>query len=240
MSYYRDLSIRVNNLEVALDAVLNNPKFVFEKNKSFNNQSGRRKIFESIFELLDFDRIIETGTWLGETTGHMAFNFQGPVYSSEIDSRFFSISKKKLEELKNVHLYNLDSRVFLSQLLSDASISDGLLFFYLDAHWYDDLPLLEELKIIEKFVPEFVIMIDDFEVPGDSGYKFDYYSKINQISLKYIGDFINKNQTDVFFPSLPSKLEDGLRRGCCVLTRKGKVSQTLSNSKELTFYYNGN
>jgi hypothetical protein len=34
---------------------------------------------------------------------------------------------------------------------------------YLDAHWGDDLPLLDELEIVLKAKPEALILIDDFE-----------------------------------------------------------------------------
>jgi hypothetical protein len=50
-------------------------------------------------------------------------------------------------------------------------------FFHLDAHWEGDLPLQEEIEIILGRFPNFLIMIDDFRVPGDSGYGFDDYGR---------------------------------------------------------------
>ena len=47
------------------------------------------------------------------------------------------------------------------------------MFVYLDAHWNDDLPLVEELQIVSAGWPRAVIMIDDFQVPGDAGYGYD-------------------------------------------------------------------
>jgi hypothetical protein len=48
-------------------------------------------------------------------------------------------------------------------------------FFYLDAHRYEDLPLRDEIRIVTRHWSEVAIMVDDFEVPNDSDYRFDDY-----------------------------------------------------------------
>ena len=48
------------------------------------------------------------------------------------------------------------------------------LFIYLDAHWEEDLPLAEELAVIARATTRCIVMIDDFQVPGD-GYAYDNY-----------------------------------------------------------------
>jgi hypothetical protein len=50
-------------------------------------------------------------------------------------------------------------------------LRDSPLFFYLDAHWNEDLPLAEEIDLIFSRSPCAVVMIDDFEVPGDPGFR---------------------------------------------------------------------
>jgi hypothetical protein len=48
-------------------------------------------------------------------------------------------------------------------------------FFYLDAHWYDDV-LAEEFDLIAEHWARYVVMIDDFVVPHDPGYEYDTYA----------------------------------------------------------------
>jgi hypothetical protein len=48
----------------------------------------------------------------------------------------------------------------------------ALPLFFLDAHWYDYWPLLDEIELITSKVPRCVIIIDDFQVPGRNDYVF--------------------------------------------------------------------
>ena len=65
-------------------------------------------------------------------------------------------------------------------------LSGLTVFFYLDAHWNDDLPLADEIDIIFSRCPWAVVMIDDFEVPSDPGYQFDDYGPGKALVLGYI------------------------------------------------------
>ena len=95
-------------------------------------------------------------------------------------------------------------------------------FFYLDAHWYNYNPLLDELKVIAKYnMNKSVIAIHDFKVPGkDFGYdKFpdgkDYaWSNIQ----KYIEDIYGKNKYDVMYNEKTS----GVNRGIIFIIPKDK------------------
>jgi hypothetical protein len=109
-----------------------------------------------------------------------------------------------------------DSRAFLSQLCRDPLVSKRDVFFYLDAHWSDELPLHGELETITRCWQRSVIMIDDFEVHGDSGYRYDDYGPGKRLDLEYLHILSSFNLV-AYFPSLPSDRESGLRRGCVVL-----------------------
>jgi hypothetical protein len=89
-------------------------------------------------------------------------------------------------------------------------------FFYLDAHWEGDLPLQEEIEIIVKRFPEFLIMVDDFAVSGDSGYGFDDYGPGKMLALRDF-PFHGDRRTSVYFPTCSSEAETGSKRGCVVL-----------------------
>jgi hypothetical protein len=89
-------------------------------------------------------------------------------------------------------------------------------FFYLDAHWYDHLPLAEETEFIFSNFDHFVVMVDDFQVPEDSGYKFDDYGPGRTLTLKDF-PFDRDARVSTYFPARNSNQESGRRRGCAVL-----------------------
>src|SRR6185503_7616085 len=120
-----------------------------------------------------FDAIIETGTFRGSTTLFLAHNSGGaPVFTSEVNTRVFETARRRLRAFQNLHMYNLDSR----QVLKTADLARYRRpFFYLDAHWLADLPLSEEINVICQKWVDYVVMVDDFQVPDDPGYGYDDY-----------------------------------------------------------------
>jgi hypothetical protein len=89
--------------------------------------------------------------------------------------------------------------------------------FYLDAHWESYLPLREEAELVIGHFPQAVLLIDDFAVPDDLGYKFDDYGPGKRIDLEYLLS-ANLPTIRVYFPSTPSHKENGARRGCAIVT----------------------
>jgi hypothetical protein len=100
-----------------------------------------------------------------------------------------------------------------------ATPNDSPLFAYLDAHWNADLPLAEELEIIFSRRPEAVVMVDDFEVPGDVGYSYDDYGPNKALDADYIAPVVARHYLERFYPSTPSEAETGMKRGCVVLSK---------------------
>ena len=47
--------------------------------------------------------------------------------------------------------------------------------FFLDARWYEYMPLADELAVIGEHCQNAVIVIDDFFVPWEPGFRFDEY-----------------------------------------------------------------
>jgi hypothetical protein len=189
---------------------------------AFNGQCFRQLIFVDLVRTCQFEAIAETGTFVGGTTLFIAHNCKVPIYSCEINHRSFQIAKRRLKPYPNIHLTNGDSLKFLSTLPVNA---DSRAFFYLDAHWLTHLPLAEETEIIFNSFKNFVVMIDDFEVPGDSEYIFDDYGPGKKLSLR---DFPYQNdpRVKIYFPRRPAREESGLRRGCIVLSSSNMESKT--------------
>jgi hypothetical protein len=227
------LELGVRCLEAAMDGFIVNPKYVPGEEASFNGQRHRKRIFAEIMAAIPVDAIVETGTWLGDTTGHMAETARRPVYSCEVNRRFHSLAKMRLAGLKEIHLEAGDSRGLLQKLASSTEVAGKRIFFYLDAHWYDDLPLGEEIEIIAAHWNSFVIMIDDFKVPDDPGYSYDDYGNGKALALELIKPSIGKHSLAVYFPAARSGEETGTRRGCVVLAPKGELSEKLSQAKSL-------
>jgi len=152
----------------------------------FNNQEGRKEIFRDIIRSFDFDAIVETGTYRGSTTEFLAAESKLSVYTVEFIARNYGFAKARFILNRSIHLQCGDSRVFLTKLVKNRKLKGASLFFYLDAHWEDDLPLLEEIMVISSGWKRAVIMVDDFKVPDDPGYGYDDYGEGKTLSLEYL------------------------------------------------------
>jgi hypothetical protein len=201
----------------------------------FNGQTARQALFVDIITNIRPHAIVETGTFLGDTTELMSQTGL-PVFTFELNPRNYGYARARFWRTRNVKLLHGDSRTGLRRLFEGAlhSLSSGTLFFYLDAHWNDDVPLAEELDIIFGRCPLAVVMIDDFEVPSDAGYGYDDYGPGKALVLGYIRPAISAHQLQAFYPSTPSAADypstplaaaglaaaGRLRRGCVVLAKK--------------------
>ncbi|MBX9739243.1 MAG: hypothetical protein K2X62_04185 [Beijerinckiaceae bacterium] len=190
----------------------------------FNGQDGRRAIFDSLVKNFAPEAIVETGTFRGDTTRYMAGRCAAPVYTAEFDARNVGFASENLRGLSNVRISHGDSRAFLDNL----RLPQSRVFFYLDAHWGEDLPLAEEIRIIFEKTPVPLVMIDDFKVPGDAGYGYDDYGAGSALIPEYIEALCSRFGMSQFYPALPSALETGARRGCVLLAADPAVVATLA------------
>jgi hypothetical protein len=178
------------------------------------------------------EAIVETGTCLGDTTGYMALTSQLPVHTCDLNPRFHALAKARLSDIDHVCFNLLDSRCFLRDR-ARGPIADRLLLFYLDAHWYDDLPLAQELDIIASEWAQFIVMVDDFQVPDDPGYGYDNYGVGKALTLDLLRPSIEQHDLAVFFPSYAAVQETGARRGCVILTKRGEYADRLDSVSSL-------
>jgi hypothetical protein len=190
-----------------------------------NGQAGRRRICQEIMHALSPAAIVETGTFRGTTTEYFA-QFAVPVYSVEAEPRFHFFAACRFRESKHVHLALGDSRFFLDRLAADPTVPKSNVFFYLDAHWNADLPLAQEIGTIFANWQQAMIMVDDFEVPGDS-YAYDDYGPGAALNAEYL-DRLNRTDMYRFYPSLRAAEETGAKRGCVVLCNDARVQEQLA------------
>jgi hypothetical protein len=199
---------------------------------AFNGQSKRQEIFRDIADHISLSAIIETGTHRGSTAEFFLKNTFLPVYSVELNPRYYFYARYRLRNYERAHLFLGDSVSFLTSLKEKAGASDHGVFFYLDSHWGERLPLKEEVDSIAKAYTESIIMIDDYQVPGDPGYGFDYEGGSNSMRLKYL-QFDKRSDLAVFFPMARSSEETGCRRGCVVLVTKDSMLEQVKTLRTL-------
>ena len=201
----------------------------------FNGQTARQALFVDIIARAQPHAIVETGTFLGVTTELMA-QTQLPVFSIELYPRSYGFARARFWRARNVKLLQGDSRTGLRRLFDGPlrPLCGLTVFFYLDAHWNDDLPLADEVDMVFKRCPNAVVMIDDFEVPSDAGYGYDDYGPGKALISGYIRPVILAHQLRAFYPSTPSAADypstpmaaaglavpGRLRRGCVVLAKE--------------------
>lgn len=121
---------------------------------------------------------IETGSCLGYTTVWLAQHFE-KVYTIELNKQYVDIARSKFLLHPNITSIHGNSEDVLRHLKID-----GNAIFFLDAHWGNKCPLLNELYEIYKLGLKPVIAIHDFLVP-DSEFGYDSY-KGQPFSLKWI------------------------------------------------------
>lgn len=180
-----------------------------------NGQRERRRIVRDLARAADFDVVLETGTFRGTTTEYLYAVFGSPVHTAEADERYFTYSRRRLSPLRDVSSHLADSRDFLRQF-AEGSDARTAPFIYLDAHWHEDLPLAEELDVIARSWRRAVVMVDDFEVPGDPGYQFPDYGPGKRLSTEILPSRAMQDWV-LAFPASRSEQETGAKMGCCVL-----------------------
>jgi hypothetical protein len=210
----RDTLIRLNAIEDAF-ATLATQTPIHDHSAALNGQAARQQIVEKLFTSQAIRMIVETGANKGDTTAFFA-EFGIPVHSCELSPAFFYVAKQRLAPWRNVNLHLCDSRKMLVTLAAGNGAKE-LSLFYLDAHWYADLPLRDEIRTIQEHWKDFIVLIDDFEVPGDEGYGYDRYGK-TRLSLDYIADLVTAAGIDIYFPSVRARDDTGARRGYVFLS----------------------
>jgi hypothetical protein len=180
-----------------------------------NGQARRRQLVKDIFEAVPIDEVVETGAFRGTTTCFLAEVSKGDVHSVELVERFYKFAAVRCaREQPRIRLVHGDSRLFL-KALADRTTHPST-FFYLDAHWQEDVPRHEELRIIHERWSDAVVMIDDFEVPGDPGYGVAMYGG-HPLNERYLPPLAGWSR---FYPAIASADETGARRGCIVLATR--------------------
>lgn len=140
------------------------------------------------------DTIVETGTYMGWSTGILAQVCQN-VISIEINEEWHRKAKELNKQHNNIRFHLGSSQAVLQEVIS--SNASNFLFF-LDAHWGEYWPLLDELTVISRKKIKPVIIIHDFFVPrtdDTSKSKFGY-DKYDDRVLDY--DYVRQHMDKIY------------------------------------------
>jgi hypothetical protein len=175
-----------------------------EAREAFNGQFSKHRIFAELEAGFDFGLYVETGSFRGETTAFLGARGR-PVLSVEIDPGFCAEARQRVAGLAGVEVVEGSSEVVLAARLgTDVAAQTG--FFYLDAHWRDEIPLVPEIELVFARMPAAVAMVDDFRVPGDDGYGFDSYPA-GELSLTLVGETVASLGLAAWVPSMASAID---------------------------------
>jgi len=143
---------------------------------AFNDQYLLQEI-KLLIEKKQITKLIETGTWKG-SNADIASKIFNSVDTYEINESFYNEAKENNKHNKNVNLFFGNSSILLKNNLSKL---DEKSLFFLDAHWDEFCPLLDELQLIADTKIKPIIMIHDFYTPdgnGNSKFGYDQYKDI--------------------------------------------------------------
>ena len=82
-----------------------------------------------------------------------------------------------------------------------------------------------------------ILLIDDFCVPGDSGYAYPSYGHNKTLNFSYISKLVEKYNLEVYFPSIPSSIETGYKTGYVFLSNGGFAGDVLSKTKDISVFH---
>lgn len=192
----------------------------------FNLAPELSSYFNYLKETFDIEAAFETGTWQAETTKCLSLLFD-EVHTVEVQVDVFEKALGSLKPYSNAEVHFGNSPDILRQVLP--SLQGTRTLFYLDAHWFSDWPLLEELDCISKTHRDnCIIVIDDFKVPDRADIPYDAYG-IHECSYEYVRDYMTKIFSSyVYYYVIPKSIWS--RAKLVVIPKKWVVEKKKSNS----------
>ena len=180
--------------------------------KAFHDDQALQAYVLGLVQRYGIRTFIETGTFRGDTLAWFAErNPHVECYSCETNSLYFRTARFRTALRSNVHIKQIDSRVFLEEV---HSVADSPVLLWLDAHWGNDHPLPGELDVLNLLYRKWIALIDDFQIPERPGFGFDSYWD-RPINLEYISPHLPKER-EVWLPDYDPPKDS---RGVCAIFR---------------------
>ena len=184
--------------------------------EEFNGDYHISKNFLKLREKFNITHAVELGTCLGSTSIWLGKNFT-KVDTIEINVDFGQIAKERFIE---ANLHNISLHIGnTTDILPLISIDDNSIIF-IDSHWYDVCPMIEELTIIALKGIKPVIAIHDFYVPEENlGYDEIHGQPFTKEWIsEYIINIYGENGYDFYYNSDEESTD--IKRGIIYITPK--------------------
>jgi len=139
------------------------PLLMPNQHEPFNGDVYVMSEFLKLKNIFSIEVAVETGTCLGGTTKFLALNFN-EVFTIEINKDYQDFAKKFILS-DNVNYLLGDSAKKIKKVCK--KIKGKKTIFFLDSHWQNKLPLLDELQAIADYGLRPIIAIHDFYVPDE-------------------------------------------------------------------------
>lgn len=156
---------------------------------AFNHAPELTLYFAALKKKYNIGTVVETGSMWGFSSTAFSLIFD-EVHTIEFLEANYEITFNAMSPYANVHCHFGSSPQVLSDLLP--TLTHQRILFYLDAHWHDDWPLLNELETIaQTHRDNCIIVIDDMKVPSRPDIPYDAYGN-HECSYEYIKKSLKK------------------------------------------------
>jgi hypothetical protein len=165
----------------------------------------KREILKSLIVNYSIETVVETGTYLGDTTKFLS-QYVKKIYSIEIGRRLALMASRRFKRSPDIEIILGDSGELLEELLLKIN---GNVLFFLDGHFSKGItstslsyetPLIRELLVLSKSrnLPGSIIVIDDAhelsngtDYPSENEIKSIF--KENRINILKVHNFLILN-----------------------------------------------
>ena len=163
----------------------------------FNNDYFVAAEVLSLKEKWGIKTVIETGSYLGDTTLWFAQNFENTI-SIEVNAKFLDVAMEKCKDYP-VGFYLGNSLEILPRILHHHNPESAeRVLFYLDAHGFGNpCPLPMELKFISTLPVKPIIIIHDFYNPLHPEYSHNTFPDFD-ITITNTRPYLEKVYGEVF------------------------------------------
>ena len=196
----------------------------------FNRECIRAFIISKLYSSYNCSAFVETGTFYGHTSAYVRKTFKTSVYTSEINTTHYFVSKLNLIWFAGIISTLSNSSEFVANICNKGTLGDNPMF-YLDAHFYEHMPLPDELLNIGNLCEKAIIVIDDFLIPSQPEFLYDEYPGI-RIDLELVETTLSqiRKDIDVYLPNYDPRLDPtgkGIGFAVILLGHKQKIPAEL-------------
>lgn len=184
----------------------------------FNGDTFMEREFLNLKERFDINVVVETGSFIYVSTEWFANNFD-KVYTFEINPEYASHGKERIAKYPNAHAYIMDSVEGVKLVSTYVSKRDKVLAF-LDAHWLNNCPLLQEIEALSYYPTHQppVIAIHDFKTDNpELGYDEYHGQPFTYDWIKPAVEKLNASFKDYRYGHYYNKEAIGAKRGVIYL-----------------------